>query len=49
MMDDEEENWRAREFSLGFAVLEAVNGTERGRKASLCMDNGKCTARGWPS
>jgi hypothetical protein len=36
MIDAEEENWRDRDESLGFAVLEATT-VERARKANFCM------------
>jgi len=36
MLDAEEENWRDREDSLEFAVLEAAT-VERARNVSFCM------------
>jgi hypothetical protein len=36
MIDAEEENWRDRDESLEFAVLEAAT-VERARKANFCM------------
>jgi hypothetical protein len=40
MVEEVEENWRAREDSLEFAVLEAAMEVARVRNENLCMRKG---------
>jgi len=40
MVEEEEDNWRANEESLEFAVLEAVRDVRRVKEASFCMGEG---------
>jgi hypothetical protein len=39
-VEGEDENWRDKEESLEFAVLEAATDVERAKKASFCIRQG---------